>query len=79
MRLDGGAVVGRYAIAHFALQARGRLSHAGWGLSEGRSAIALMAAKRAEIEAMMGNDITFSVGVFHAGQSVYCVSSVCDA
>ncbi len=78
-RPDGGAVVGRYAIARFALQARGRPSHAGWALSEGRSAIAMMAAKVAEIEAMTTDDITFSVGVFHAGQWVNCVSSVCDA
>ncbi|MEO9632174.1 MAG: M20/M25/M40 family metallo-hydrolase, partial [Sulfitobacter sp.] len=39
-RPDGGAVIGRYAIARFNLQTRGRPSHAGWALSEGRSAIA---------------------------------------
>ncbi|WP_349359275.1 M20/M25/M40 family metallo-hydrolase [Stappia sp.] len=78
-RPDGGAVIGRYAIARFNLQARGRPSHAGWQLSEGRSAIAEMARKVAEIEGMTTEDCTFSVGVFHAGQWVNCVSSVCDA
>mgnify|MGYP001627927135 FL=1 len=78
-RPDGGAVIGRYAIARFNLQTRGRPSHAGWALSEGRSAIAGMARKVAEIEAMTTEDCTFSVGVFHAGQWVNCVSSVCDA
>jgi len=78
-RPDGGAVIGRYAIARFNLQARGRPSHAGWQLSEGRSAIAEMARKVAEIEGMTSEDCTFSVGVFHAGQWVNCVSSVCDA
>ena len=37
-RPDGGAVIGRYAIARFNLQTRGRPSHAGWALSEGRAA-----------------------------------------
>ena len=78
-RPDGGAVIGRYAIARFELQARGRPSHAGWALADGRSAIAAMAAKVAEIEAMTSEDCTFSVGVFHAGRWVNCVSSVCDA
>ncbi|MFD1343290.1 M20/M25/M40 family metallo-hydrolase [Litorisediminicola beolgyonensis] len=78
-RPDGGAVIGRYAIARFNLQTRGRPSHAGWALSEGRSAIAAMARKVAEIEGMTGEDITFSVGVFNAGTWVNCVSSVCDA
>ena len=76
---DGGAVIGRYAIARFELRARGRPSHAGAALSKGRSAIAAMAAKVAEIEAMTSEDRTFSVGVFHAGRWVNCVSSVCDA
>ena len=47
---DGSAVIGRYAIARFNLQARGTPSHASWALSEGRSAIAEMARKVAEIE-----------------------------
>ncbi|MFP7674645.1 M20/M25/M40 family metallo-hydrolase [Marivita sp. S0852] len=78
-RPDGGAVIGRYAIARFNLQTRGTPSHAGWALADGRSAIAAMAQKVAEIEVMTTEDCTFSVGVFHAGQWVNCVSSVCDA
>lgn len=78
-RPDGGAVIGRYAIARFNLQTRGRPSHAGWALSEGRSAIAEMARSVARIEAMTSADCTYSVGVFNAGQWVNCVSSVCDA
>ena len=78
-RPDGGAVIGRYAIARFNLQARGRPSHAGWALSEGRSAIAEMAKAVGTIEGMTTEDCTFSLGVFHAGQWVNCVSSVCDA
>lgn len=78
-RPDGGAVIGRYAIARFDLQTRGRPSHAGWQLAKGRSAIAKMANAVAEIEGMTTEDCTFSLGVFHAGQWVNCVSSVCDA
>lgn len=78
-RPDGGAVIGRYAIARFDLQARGTPSHAGWQLAKGRSAIAKMARTVERIESMTTEDCTFSVGVFHAGQWVNCVSSVCDA
>lgn len=78
-RPDGGAVIGRYAIARFNLRALGKPSHAGWALADGRSAIAEMAKKVAEIESMTSEDCTFSVGVFRAGQWVNCVSSVCDA
>jgi glutamate carboxypeptidase len=76
---DGGAVIGRYAIARFNLRTMGRPSHAGWALADGRSAIAAMAKKILEIEAMTSDDCTFSVGVIHAGQWVNCVSSSCDA
>ena len=76
---DGGAVIGRYAIARFNLRTVGRPSHAGWALAEGRSAIAAMAKKILEIEAMTDDDCTFSVGVIHAGQWVNCVSSSCEA
>jgi len=76
---DGGAVIGRYAIARFNLRTLGRPSHAGWALAEGRSAIAAMAKKILQIEAMTSDDCTFSVGVIHAGQWVNCVSSSCDA
>lgn len=78
-RDDGGAVVGRYAIARFNLETVGRPSHAGARLAEGRSAIAAMARKILEVEAMTGPDCTFSVGVIHAGQWVNCVSSACQA
>ncbi|MDT8857775.1 M20/M25/M40 family metallo-hydrolase [Paracoccaceae bacterium Fryx2] len=76
---DGGAVIGRYAIARFNLRTLGRPSHAGWALADGRSAIAAMAKKILQIEAMTSDDCTFSVGVIHAGQWVNCVSSSCDA
>jgi glutamate carboxypeptidase len=76
---DGGAVIGRYAIARFNLQARGKPSHAGWALGEGRSAIAAMAKSVAVIEGLTTADCTFSLGVIHAGQWVNCVSSFCDA
>jgi glutamate carboxypeptidase len=76
---DGGAVIGRYAIARFHLRTVGRPSHAGWALADGRSAIAAMAKKILEIEAMTSDDCTFSVGVIHAGQWVNCVSSSCEA
>jgi len=78
-REDGGAVIGRYAIARFNLRTIGKPSHAGARLAEGRSAIAAMARKILEIEAMTGEDCTFSVGVVHAGQWVNCVSSLCEA
>lgn len=78
-RRDGGAVVGRYAIARYNLETVGRPSHAGWLLKEGRSAIRRMAEKILEIEALTTEDCTFSVGVIHAGQWVNCVSSSCKA
>ena len=76
---DGSAVTGRFAIARFNIRTSGRPSHAGWALKDGRSAIAAMARKILEIEAMTTEDCTFSVGVIHAGQWVNCVSSFCDA
>lgn len=76
---DGSAVTGRFAIARFNVKTTGRPSHAGWALKEGRSAIAAMARKIQEIEAMTTDDCTFSVGVVHAGQWVNCVSSTCEA
>lgn len=78
-RRDGGAVVGRYAIARYNLETIGRPSHAGWLLKEGRSAIHRMSEKILEIEALTTDDCTFSVGVIHAGQWVNCVSSSCKA
>lgn len=78
-RRDGGAVVGRYAIARYNLETVGRPSHAGWMLQEGRSAIRRMAEKIIDIEALTTDDCTFSVGVIQAGQWVNCVSSSCKA
>ncbi len=78
-RPDGGAVIGRYAIARFEMRTVGRPSHAGWALAEGRSAIAEMARRVLDIEAMTNDDCTFSVGVFHGGQWANCVSSECRA
>ena len=71
----GGMTSGRYAIARYDLRTFGRPSHAGARLSEGRSAIAEMARRILEIEAMSDEDCTFSVGVVHAGRWVNCVSS----
>jgi len=78
-RRDGGAVVGRYAIARYNLETVGKPSHAGWLLKEGRSAIRRMAEQIIEIEALTTDDCTFSVGVIQAGQWVNCVSSSCNA
>lgn len=74
-KADNTCVIGRYAIARFNLETRGVPSHAGASLKDGRSAIALMAKKIPEIEAMTTEDCTFSVGIIHAGQWVNCVSS----
>ncbi|HWT63747.1 MAG TPA: M20/M25/M40 family metallo-hydrolase [Ochrobactrum sp.] len=78
-RRDGGAVVGRYAIARYNLETVGKPSHAGWLLKEGRSAIRRMAEQIIEIEALTTDDCTFSIGVIQAGQWVNCVSSSCNA
>ncbi|MDC1184034.1 M20/M25/M40 family metallo-hydrolase [Gammaproteobacteria bacterium] len=78
-REDGGAVIGRYAIARFNLQTVGKPSHAGAKLKDGRSAIATMARKIGQVEALTSDDCTFSVGVINGGQWVNCVSSECSA
>ncbi len=78
-QLDGGVVTGRYAIARFDLDTTGRSSHAGANLKEGRSAIAEMARRIGEIEAMTDEDCTFSVGVIHGGRWVNCVPQSCKA
>lgn len=77
--LDGGLVTGRYAIARFDLQTTGRPSHAGADLKKGRSAIAEMARRIVEIEAMTDEDCTFSVGVIQGGRWVNCVPRACRA
>lgn len=76
-REDNGVVTGRYAIARYNLEARGKPSHAGVDPKKGRSAIREMARKLLEIDAMSSEDCTFSVGVIHGGQWVNCVSSLC--
>lgn len=78
-RPKGGVTSGRYAIARFNIRTIGKPSHSGAKLSEGRSAIAEMARRVLEIEAMTGPDCTFSCGVFHAGQWVNCVASEAEA
>jgi glutamate carboxypeptidase len=78
-RADGGVVTGRYAIARFNLRTIGRPSHAGLTLAEGRSAIREMCRQVVAIEAMTGEDCTFSIGVIHGGQWVNCVATVCEA
>lgn len=75
----GGLVTGRYAISRYRLAARGRPSHAGQALKDGRSAISLMARKIIEIEALTTEDYTFSVGTIHGGQWVNCVPTLCNA
>ncbi|WP_372619572.1 M20/M25/M40 family metallo-hydrolase [Falsiroseomonas sp.] len=77
-RPDGGVVTGRYAIARFNLRTTGRPSHAGSTLAEGRSAIREMCRQVLAIEAMTGEDCTFSAGVIHGGQWVNCVATHCD-
>jgi len=76
---DDGLVTGRYAIARFELEATGRPAHAGATLKEGRSAIRAMAGRVIEIEAMTGDDCTFSVGVIGGGRWVNCVPTRCTA
>ncbi len=78
-RPDGGVVTGRYAIARFALEARGRPSHAGARLAEGRSAIREMARQVLAIEALSSENATASVGIIRGGQWVNCVPTVCTA
>src|SRR3982075_2354223 len=74
-RADNGVTTGRYAIARFNLEATGRPSHARATLSAGRSAIREMARQILAIDAMTGEDCTFSVGVVHGGQWVNCVAT----
>src|SRR3569833_3151241 len=76
-RENNGVVTGRYAIARFNLEAIGRPSHAGATLSSGRSANREMARQILAIEAMTTSDCTFSVGIVHGGQFVYCVATTC--
>lgn len=75
----GGVTSGRYAIARYNLTATGKPSHAGARLSQGRSAIREMCRRVLQIEDMTTDACTFSVGVFHAGTWVNCVSSIARA
>jgi glutamate carboxypeptidase len=77
-RPNNGVVTGRYAIARFNLLATGKPSHAGATLAAGRSAIREMARQIIAIDAMTGDDCTFSVGIVHGGQWVNCVASRCS-
>lgn len=74
---NAGVITGRYAIARFNLEATGVPSHSGATLSSGRSAIREMARQIVAIDAMTGEDCTFSVGIVHGGQWVNCVASRC--
>lgn len=76
---DGGVVTGRYAVVRYNILTRGRPSHASWALGDGRSAIAAMARKILQIEALTTDSCTFSVGIVNAGQWVNCVPSFCRA
>jgi len=78
---DNGRVVwGRYAIARFDLEARGRPSHAGVDPRKGVSAVREMARMILEIEAMTTDDATYSCGCIQAEQlHVNCVPSGCTA
>jgi glutamate carboxypeptidase len=77
-RPNNGVVTGRYAIARFNLEAIGKPSHAGATLSSGRSAIREMAKQIIAIDAMTGDDCTFSVGIVHGGHWVNCVATTCS-
>lgn len=78
-RRDGGVVTGRYAIARFAIETRGRPSHAGLRLGEGVSAIREMAHQILAVEAMTDDEAGYSIGVVDGGQWANCVSTVCRA
>ena len=78
-RRNGAVVVGRHAVSRFKLVTRGRPSHAGLRLNEGRSAIQEMAHQIIAIERLSEPDCTFSAGVVHGGKWVNCVARECEA
>ena len=78
-RRDGGVVVGRYAIARFRLTTRGKPSHAGLRLGEGRSAIREMAHQIIAIEGMTDDEAGFNVGIVHGGEWSNVVATLCEA
>ena len=78
-RRDGAVVVGRHAVARYKLVTKGRSSHAGLRLNEGRSAIQEMAHQVIAIDRLSEPDCTFSAGVIRGGQWVNCVARQCEA
>lgn len=78
-RRNGAVVVGRHAVARYKLVTKGRSSHAGLRLNEGRSAIQEMAHQVIAIDRLSEPDCTFSAGVIHGGQWVNCVARQCEA
>ena len=78
-RRSGAVVVGRHAVARYRLVTRGRPSHAGLRLNEGRSAIQEMAHQVIAVDRLSEPDCTFSAGVIHGGQWVNCVARQCEA
>ena len=78
-RRSGGVVVGRHAVARYKLVTRGRPTHAGLRLNEGRSAIQEMAHQVIAIDRLSQPDCTFSTGVIRGGQWVNCVARECEA
>jgi len=78
-RRNGAVVVGRHAVARYRLVTRGRPSHAGLRLNEGRSAIQEMAHQVIAVDRLSEPDCTFSAGVIRGGQWVNCVARQCEA
>lgn len=78
-RRSGAVVVGRHAVARYKLVTRGKSSHAGLRLNEGRSAIQEMAHQVIAIDRLSEPDCTFSTGVIRGGQWVNCVARQCEA
>ena len=78
-RRSGAVVVGRHAVARYKLVTRGKPSHAGLRLNEGRSAIQEMAHQVIAVDRLSEPDCTFSAGVIRGGQWVNCVARQCEA
>ncbi len=78
-RRNGAVVVARHAVSRFKLVTRGRPSHAGLRLNEGRSAIQEMAHQIIAVDRLSEPDCTFSAGVVHGGKWVNCVARECEA
>lgn len=76
---ENGVTTGRYAIARFEITCEGVPSHAGAALADGTSALAELARRILEVEAMTSDDCTFSVNDVTSGQWVNCVSSFARA